>query len=216
MVQEKVKPSEIFADVEESLNFIDKAKLKKYKKVANKLLAKAEVTGQKALKQRLEFRLRSLERELRLLKEHNIKTYVEKDIIVKYIEQTEHREVKITDIASYMREIPDEAIEIVGDTREIFDDYVILFTDYTGEMDARAEEIVVEKDPILFGVFYDAQTNEYIERYYYLYDWEDEYCDLTLDKMIMEYKDISDEEVVKNIDGNISNATKGLKEEDKL
>ena len=216
MVQEKVKPSEIFADVEESLNFIDKAKLKKYKKVANKLLAKAEVTGQKALKQRLEFRLRSLERELQLLKEHNIKTYVEKDIIVKYIEQTEHREVKITDIASYMREIPDEAIEIVGDTREIFDDYVILFTDYTGEMDARAEEIVVEKDPILFGVFYDAQTNEYIERYYYLYDWEDEYCDLTLDKMIMEYKDISDEEVVKNIDGNISNATKGLKEEAKL
>ena len=37
MVQEKVKPSEIFADVEESLNFIDKAKLKKYKRVANKL-----------------------------------------------------------------------------------------------------------------------------------------------------------------------------------
>lgn len=212
--KEKVKPTEIFEDIKANLGMIDKMKLKKYIAVSNKLLTKAEITGQTDLKQRLEFRIRTLARELEMLKTHNIDTYIEKQHITTYIEETELREVKITDLASYLREIPDEAIDIIADTREIFDDFYILFTDYTGEMAQKAEEVEVERDPILFGVFYDDVTNEFMDRFYYLYDWEDEYCDLTLDKLIMEYKDISEEEIVKVTTTNIKKATQELKEEE--
>lgn len=212
--QEKVKPTEIFEDIKGNLGIIDKLKLKKYIAVSNKLLAKAEATGQTDLKQRLEFRIRTLARELEMLKTHNINTYIEKQHITTYIEQTELREVKITDLASYLREIPDEAIDIIADTREIFDDFFILFTDYTGEMAQKAEEVEVERDPILFGVFYDNEANEFMDRFYFLYDWEDEYCDLTLDKMIEEYQEISDEEIAKVTTTNIKKATKELKEEE--
>lgn len=212
--KEKVKPTEIFEDIKANLGMIDKMKLKKYIAVSNKLLTKAEITGQTDLKQRLEFRIRTLARELEMLKTHNIDTYIEKQHITTYIEETELREVKITDLASYLREIPDEAIDIIADTREIFDDFYILFTDYTGEMAQKAEEVEVERDPILFGVFYDDVINEFMDRFYYLYDWEDEYCDLTLDKLIMEYKDISEEEIVKVTTTNIKKATQELKEEE--
>lgn len=212
--QEKVKPTEIFEDIKGNLGIIDKIKLKKYIAVSNKLLTKAEITGQTDLKQRLEFRIRTLARELEMLKTHNIDTYIEKQHITTYIEQTELREVKITDLSSYLREIPDEAIDIIADTREIFDDFFILFTDYTGEMAQKAEDVEVERDPILFGVFYDNEANEFMDRFYFLYDWEDEYCDLTLDKLIMEYQEISDEEIAKVTTTNIKKATQELKEEE--
>lgn len=212
--QEKVKPSEIFGDIRTSRGFVDKLRLKSYEKVANKMLAKAEATGQKDLKRRLEFRIRTLAKELELVEKHKIHAYVEKDIITEYIDKTELREVKITDLESYLREIPDEAVDIIAETRETFDDFYILFTDYTGEMAQKAKEVEVERDPILFGVFYDEQQQEPMERFYYLYDWEDEYCDLTLDKFIVEYAEISDEEVVKETTTNISQAKKELKEEE--
>ena len=40
--------------------------------------------------------------------------------------------------------------------------------------------------PILFGTFQDKNTRTIIDRFYFLGDWIDEYCDLTLDKMVNE------------------------------
>ena len=48
-----------------------------------------------------------------------------------------------------------------------------------------------DKDPILFGVFKN-DTNV-ADRFYFLGDWVDEYCDLTLDKMIEKYKEYNNE-----------------------
>ena len=38
----------------------------------------------------------------------------------------------------------------------------------------------------MFGVFQSEKTRSVIDRFYYLGDWVDEYCDLTLDKMVNE------------------------------
>lgn len=211
----KVKPSELFKEIKNGLGMVDKMTLNRYIAVANKLLAKAEVTDQKKLQTRLEFRIKTLSKELELMTDYKINQYVERDAIFKYIEDTELREVKISSIKDYMREIPDEAVEMVANTREVFDDFLILFTDYTGETAKQADALVIEKDPILFGVFYDEDNDEVMERFYFLYDWEDAYCDLTLDKLIMEYKEISDEEIVKLTSTSITQATKDLKEEAK-
>lgn len=208
-----VTPMEIFTHIKEGLGILDKMALKRYTAVAHKLLQKAEITNQKALKNRLEFRIQTLAKEIELVQDYGINQYVDSEKIFDYIEQTEAREVVITSVSNYMREIPDEAIEKMEKTKGIFDEFLILFTDYTGEVAKQADEIVKEKDPILFGVFYDGKHDEYVERYYFLYDWEDEYCDLTLDKLIMEYKDISDEEIVYVTETDLFKATKALKKE---
>ena len=46
-----------------------------------------------------------------------------------------------------------------------------------------------EKDPILFGTFQNEESKFILDRFYYIADWVDEYCDLTLDKLINELKD---------------------------
>lgn len=214
-VKEKVKPSKLFEEIKNNLGVIDKMTLNRYLKVSNKLLAKAEITKQDLLVQRLEFRIKTLAKEIELVNKHNINKYVEKDTIFKYIEETELREVKLSSVSDYMREIPDEAVDMIADTREVFDDFFILFTDYTGETAKQAEQMVIDKDPILFGIFYDDSYDEVMERFYFLYDWEDEYCDLTLDKLIEEYKEISDEDVTKTTETSITKATKDLKKEAK-
>ena len=69
----------------------------------------------------------------------------------------------------------------------IFDELYVVFTDYTGKEERKVEKERRDKDPILFGVF---KNNAVVaDRFYFLGDWVDEYCDLTLDKLIDQYKD---------------------------
>lgn len=86
-----------------------------------------------------------------------------------------------------MREVPDDLVEVIEKTKDIFDEFYVVFTDYTGKEERKVTKERRDKDPILFGVFKN-KTNV-SDRFYFLGDWVDEYCDLTLDKMIAEYKE---------------------------
>ena len=58
------------------------------------------------------------------------------------------------------------------------------FTDYTGEKRSKVAKERRDKDPILFAnIFTDGKVSP---RMYFIGDWVDDYCDLTLDKMITE------------------------------
>ena len=91
-------------------------------------------------------------------------------------------------VENYTRPIPAKVRDILTSVRkrELFDEYWVLFTDpnQKGAAKTDAEKKADReraKDPILFGKYmYDE------ENYYYLASWEDEYCDLTLDKFIDE------------------------------
>jgi hypothetical protein len=62
---------------------------------------------------------------------------------------------------------------------KIFDNYVILHFDPEGKStQLTEEEIRRKKDPILFGVFGESR------RLYFIGDWKDEFCDLTLEELI--------------------------------
>lgn len=52
-----------------------------------------------------------------------------------------------------------------------------------------------EKDPIIFGTFQNKDTDTIIDRFYYLGDWVDEFCDLTLDKFVNEMSEATGREV---------------------
>lgn len=58
-----------------------------------------------------------------------------------------------------------------------------MYVDYTGEKLKTNSDKIREKDPILFGVF-----SFQPDVLYYIVDWIDEYCDLTLDKLLTEIK----------------------------
>ena len=62
----------------------------------------------------------------------------------------------------------------------------IVYTDYSKKEERVIEENKRRKDPILFGTFQSVEAKVCIDRFYYLGDWIDEYCDLTLDKMIQQ------------------------------
>lgn len=93
---------------------------------------------------------------------------------------------------NYPREIPDEMIDVVQKTKGLFDEFYVLFTDYSGELEKEVEK---ERDPILFGGFCTKSRDIVADRFYYLGDWIDEYCDLTLDKLVSE----TSKDIVKTI-----------------
>jgi hypothetical protein len=98
--------------------------------------------------------------------------------IVKYIEG--RKGLALTWMKNFARIIPDDVVhlKVLADEREIFDNYVVLHYDPKGTNVADTkEEIERKKDPILFGVF------EGRRRLYFVGDWEDEFCNLTLDKI---------------------------------
>ena len=73
-----------------------------------------------------------------------------------------------------------------SDLKEFVDKYCVLFTDLTNNTYQTEEERqVVERnrDPIVFGYFEDSKSHEKGERFYAIADWEDEYCDLTIEKL---------------------------------
>lgn len=88
-------------------------------------------------------------------------------------------------VCNYIRNIPLNVLKEKRkvDQLEVFDNYVILHYDpenisYKQTPKEREREIEKAKDPILFGVIKGSK------KLYYICDWIDEYCDITLDNII--------------------------------
>lgn len=87
-------------------------------------------------------------------------------------------DVYFDDIA---RPIPEEVVDKIGKANEleVFDNYAVLYFDPNGEIYKETEQQRAKrKDPILFGLISGSN------KLYYVADWIDEYCDLTLEKFV--------------------------------
>lgn len=168
-------------------------------------------------------------------------TYVLRDDIVYYIDKIAKKTVKIIELENYEREIPEDVAEKIvnvmdqtyklpiidetdnepedGETEKvyhIFDEFFIVFTDYTGEAERTVEKEKRDKDPILFGVIHHpAKDKVPTDRLYYIADWVDEYCDLTLDELCKQYKSKNGKKDICNINV-FATSKNGLKEVFKL
>jgi hypothetical protein len=97
-------------------------------------------------------------------------------------------EIEFIELERYERVIPEDITKKIELCKPVFDNMYVLFTDYSQVHKKKFEK---ECDPILFGTF---EENEFIhDRFYYIGDWIDEYCDLTMEKFIAEYKDFNNE-----------------------
>lgn len=109
--------------------------------------------------------------------------YVSEEDVVKFYKKANLKDkmLKLSWIKNYARLIPADVLEKkkVFDEIDIFDNYVILHFDKNGDSTEMTKaEKEKAKDPILFGVLKGTR------KLYYIADWIDEYCDLTLDKFL--------------------------------
>lgn len=105
---------------------------------------------------------------------------IPEDKVVEFAKKTE-RGVQLTYVKNFTRPIPEDIIEKLGEVTsyEVFDNYVVMHYDPEGKHkeETRKEE-AKRKDPILFGLIAGSR------KLYYIADWVDEHCDLTLEKFV--------------------------------
>lgn len=188
-MSDALNPSEYFEKLKDKKKSVTDADLNRFYDNAISLLEKAQKTGQTDLMRRLVFTIDCIEKERELVKV-GINTFVYREDITEYIKNVAKKVVKIIELEKYPREIPDEIVDIIDKYGYLFDQMYVVFTDYTGEVEKQVEKARRDKDPILFGTFkLNSRTpgaSIINERFYFLGDWVDPYCDLTLDKMVAE------------------------------
>lgn len=194
----ELTPQQYFDAVKEKKHHITDEELLKVYDNCLELLNKYNITGQKKGIRKLLFHLECIEKEREIVK-LGINTFVYRDDIEEYIDTVAKDIVKIIELENYEREIPDEIVDLIGCVKDKFDQLYIVFTDYTGKVERQVAKERREKDPILFGTFQNTSNKTVIDRFYYLGDWEDEYCDLTLDKMVNEVEKVGKRDFVKTI-----------------
>lgn len=186
--QDSLRPTEYFDHLMGKLERIERSITEQEYVTMEKLLRKYLLTGQILGAKKLEFYMSILERERKLL-ELGVQDYVWLGDITTYVDSVEGEAVKFIELVNYPREIPDEVVERYTATKDLFDVHYVLYTDYTGETGQYVDELRRDKDPILFGGMAPKEKIPGIyalEKMYVIGDWEDEYCDLTLSKMVSE------------------------------
>jgi len=211
--QEKtMSPFEYFQQLKEKVNKMDDKTLNILYNNALNLVEKYKKTGQKKAIKKLVFHLETIMKEKQIV-DLGVTKYVYKSDIEDYIEDVASNQVVIKDLASYERDIPNEIVEIIEKVKSYFDEFYVVYTDYTGKESKQIQKERREKDPILFGVFMNRNKAVQSERFYYIGDWVDEYCDLTLDKMVAEMKDAYGEDIVNRIPVEIPQTEEELKQQ---
>lgn len=126
--------------------------------------------------------------------------------------------VKFDFLKNFPRNIPSEKAKIISDVKDkkVFDQFFILYTDYTREKLKTTRTKIRDKDPIVFGAFIHQP-----ERLYYVCDWVDEFCDITLEKFLdltfdnaeLGLKDVEiTDEYIKNIQNEVNRRHLRLKQ----
>jgi quinol monooxygenase YgiN len=189
-VVETIAPGEYFNALKDKKQKINDKTLADIYDNCLALLAKYDRTNQHDAMRKLMFHIDTIEKE-RMALAAGIDTFVYLADVKKYVEKVQDRVVKIIEIERYEREIPDDVIEAYEKVKTVFNKFFVVFTDYTKEHVDKSKK---ERDPILFGMFQDKATESNSERLYFIGDWEDEYCDLTLDRLVSEMKGMQKKE----------------------
>lgn len=195
---EEISPQVFFDYMKSRKNLMTSEKLEEIHENCLHFIKKYHATGQTKGLAKLMFLLKRMENEQAVL-DKGINQFVYQEDIDEYIrticEKAERQPVKMIELSRYEREVPDEVVEKLLRVKEHFDDFFVIFTDYTGKVEKQIAKDKIEKDPILFGVFRNKDLRVVNERFYYIGDWIDEYCDLTLDRMVGDFKRVSGKQI---------------------
>ena len=155
---------------------------------AIKLMGRYKITGQKSGALKLYNYVTLCEKEISAVY-HGINTYIERADLDEYIDKIADKAVVIIELENYERIIPDDIVDKLCELKDanVFDAYFVVFTDYTGKERKKIEKKRREKDPILLGAMkIDGRLHTHL---YHIGSWVDDKCDLTLDKLVEEFKE---------------------------
>jgi hypothetical protein len=169
-------------EIFENVKLIGKGSVDTYKDRVGKYLEAlrtAEITGQVALKEKLARGMFVNKYEAELYANGYYYVVSEKQII-DFANKTE-KGVELIYLKNFARPLPDKVVKklIEADSLEVFDNYAVLTYDPKDKDKIETEtEREKRKDPILFGLISGS------DKLYYITDWIDEYCDLTLAQFV--------------------------------
>lgn len=221
---EEFEPNAYFEQLKSTLSEVQLQELESQLSAVSEQILLAKDLGQKNMLHKLSFLYRTIIREKVLLTQ-GMNKYVYKEDIVKYIESVKPKNsVKIIELERFPRVIPEENAKRILETKQFFDEVCIVFTDFTDDdhiSTVDAQVIQKNRDPIAFGYFRNAAANLRGDRFYFITDWEDEYCDLTLTKLVEELGKLGVKKPLKEIPEGVTDhlnsiVADALEEADKL
>lgn len=174
-----------FDTIKENNNILNKDSINDVLDKYQITLINAQDNNQVALVEKILDYAKILKLELILSHSKFNKYLSEEDIVNFYNVASKHEKfktkLKLTYIKNFIKVIPDDITKLKkeADNLMIFDNYVIMHYDYNNDsVSETKEEKEKRKDPILFGVISGSKN------LYFIGDWVDDYCDLTLDEII--------------------------------
>ena len=178
----KMTPSEYFSYVKGKKNHIEEEDLRQIYENALNMIKRYQITGQTKSIEKLKFLLDIIELEIPIVKA-GYNQFVYRWDVEEYIDKISDDSVFIIEMKNYEREFPDEVIDKIVKAKEVFgDNLYVIYTDYTKKTQRKVAKERRERDPILFGAL--VKNRVAYDRFYYICDWEDEYCDISLDKIV--------------------------------
>lgn len=176
----KVEPEVYFQFVKSSLSQLQLEDLTMRLHKLSELVRQAGSLGQTAVYEELALQMAGIAKEQEAAAIGCSKRISEK-VVKFFISKIEGKTVKFDKFENFPRVVPVEIaakIKEIQDTK-VFDSYKIVYVDYTKEVLTTTEQKIRTKDPILFGCF-----DHKPEQLYFIVDWVDEYCELTLNKLV--------------------------------
>lgn len=181
-----ISPALYMRFVKSKLNKVEQDVVRSRLKKLGGLIAYSEEMGQRALYEQLCSEVAILAREAELVACGIDKSVTRKDI-EKFIYLVKDRTIKFDKFEKFPRVVPKNVQEKIKDLqkKKIIDgqELWILYVDYTKEELKTSKEKIRNKDPILFVEFSHQK-----DVFYFVADWVDEYCDLTFDKFVKQFK----------------------------
>jgi len=172
-----VSVQEFFTSVKNSVEEIEliKERLENYYKALENFKKMGQISLYESMKMDVE--LYRAESQLYAI---DMRKYVTEANVIKFAKHSD-KAIRLDWIKNFVRLIPSEVAEkkIKADELHIFDNYLVMHYDPEGKAnEMTAEERAAKEDPILFGVICGSR------KLYYVGDWIDQYCDLTLEGMM--------------------------------
>lgn len=144
-----------------------------------KQIEQAEKLGQTALAEKLKDDIEVVKGEA-LAAVCGVTEYLTQGQVEKLLKKSV-KNIEITFVKNFIRPIPSKLVSIKEklDKEKVFADYVVMHYDPKKEnTELTKKEKVRKRDPILFGIIKGSRN------FYFIGDWVDEYCDLTLKEAV--------------------------------
>lgn len=205
---ETFEAKDYFADLKTKVNKIDAEKLEAAKAVIAQEIEKATSLGQKNLAHRSSYMWTIIEREFALHALGYV-DYVLVDDVTRFIDNVKPKNsVKAVELSRFPRVVPAENAEEIKKALDlkIFDQFVVIYTDFTGEQVSTPEEkamVARNTDPVVFGMFRNDKLDMNHNRLYLITDWEDEFCDLTFNRLVDKMAEMGMKNPAKKLTGDV-------------